>query len=1112
MKLKLSFSILELFLCLVLVLIASVVHACPSSCSDPLKCVEKCGDVVYTAGGTNLNKVRKWDKKPRNDTYANSGWTDMKPMTTPRRDFALVHVNGWLYAIGGNKGSFIEKIDLSDPNAQWYAVNESHPSIEKIDPQYRNNCGIFGMSTAVLESKIHVIGGKIKCDDNNSTHADAVVGGSCIINTANDDKIEDQPDSPPGTPRYHAVAKKIKHGEKAMIYLFGGCTENGNSSNLYQRYDGEKMEWKNIDSPKSEIQKPARASIIDFENYLYFFEKYSCNETEPAEKHIFPHVYNITGEKWIDGMSLDFGKVAKWHYPIWIRPSEYNGTLHVLRMSDTIIDNVNNTNLTVDNFSSTVLVRTPNFNGVDFICNGSGTTELEQTVLCKWYGEPVDEFILESNNKWEGQLMEFKNDKENNLLEQKINNESKLKQFYVQGKFDGELDGDKSYCIKQKFSKDCILNFINKHVTFPIIESMNQSQIPLQGKNIEVTGRRFHPNIKVQMGTFENGVFVGEVVNHTFIGTSNYTVQDIEKIKDLEKNEPNNFVESLIDKQRTLNVKTPNSSSFINKTWAEKYVTIILTNPDNGRSAIPCKETNRWDETFCWPGQKNSSMQNKQQFLYYTDPCKGKINVEGFYGSGNECQECPPGLFCPGGKRAWPEKGWWKFPDDEISLQVWPCTEPSTIRCKGHTDGNWDDQCGTGYTGMICARCEENYYLDTHECKSCKPDVTSYVGVFLTAGIFFGAIIILIGWGSISQMEQFTFFLVGLQQVIEAIRSASWSLPESFKDFINLLKVIALDYSFTRPDCIGSSNLEYSQYFLIVVVCFLCFVLFSILCALVYQFRHREAVEENWICSSGRNFRVKRALISSMHWSYLQLATVSAKVMNCADINGRSTLVIEPSTQCFTGSHVYAFVAALFVFGVLLAFPTYWAYSLHKLSKERRLNDKEVRETWSFLLYGIRNECYWFRVFPFFISMGLAWSATLANGAPNASYISAGTIFLWNVVVVVAFWPMATDSSNIKLLAWGLVQSGILNILLWVQLSYGSQWENGSLLAATIILNLIQVSFMIFALIVQKSTRGHPWVKIDELEMMQMKVTTATPQQRNHGDSIQVAFGTVAPT
>lgn len=68
---------------------------------------------IYVAGGEPaLASVELYD--PECDE-----WTDIKPMNRPRSAFALVALNGFLYAIGGN----VAVIEKYDPNeACWTDV------------------------------------------------------------------------------------------------------------------------------------------------------------------------------------------------------------------------------------------------------------------------------------------------------------------------------------------------------------------------------------------------------------------------------------------------------------------------------------------------------------------------------------------------------------------------------------------------------------------------------------------------------------------------------------------------------------------------------------------------------------------------------------------------------------------------------------------------------------------------------------------------------------------------------------------------------------------------------------------------------------------------------
>lgn len=87
----------------------------------------------------------------------------------------------------------------------------------------------------------------------------------------------------------------------------------------------------------------------------------------------------------------------------------------------------------------------------------------------------------------------------------------------------------------------------------------------------------------------------------------------------------------------------------------------------------------------------------------YTDPSSGACTnasdpafADCAFGGGALCRPCPAGALCPGGFRAWPQRGHWSAA--ESSAAVLPCVQPSARdKCLGWNAALAASQCGSGY-------------------------------------------------------------------------------------------------------------------------------------------------------------------------------------------------------------------------------------------------------------------------------------------------------------------------------------------------------------------------------------------------------------------------------
>lgn len=66
------------------------------------------------------------------------------------------------------------------------------------------------------------------------------------------------------------------------------------------------------------------------------------------------------------------------------------------------------------------------------------------------------------------------------------------------------------------------------------------------------------------------------------------------------------------------------------------------------------------------------------------------------FGTGGECRACPRGSMCPGGPRAWPQRGYWSAA--ESSATVLSCIQPDALgKCLGWNAALGAAQCGAPY-------------------------------------------------------------------------------------------------------------------------------------------------------------------------------------------------------------------------------------------------------------------------------------------------------------------------------------------------------------------------------------------------------------------------------
>ena len=126
--------------------------------------------------------------------------------------------------------------------------------------------------------------------------------------------------------------------------------------------------------------------------------------------------------------------------------------------------------------------------------------------------------------------------------------------------------------------------------------------------------------------------------------------------------------------------------------------------------------------------------------VYYTKHCIGfmdaTVDTAGWrdaesahlfaYSHPPRCIACPAGCFCPGGDRCRAMPGYYfegeALGDGLGAVATLPtkCAAPSLLRCTGWSAAIARTACGSGYSGIGCGECAENFYASLGTCEPCE--------------------------------------------------------------------------------------------------------------------------------------------------------------------------------------------------------------------------------------------------------------------------------------------------------------------------------------------------------------------------------------------------------
>jgi hypothetical protein len=160
--------------------------------------------------------------------------------------------------------------------------------------------------------------------------------------------------------------------------------------------------------------------------------------------------------------------------------------------------------------------------------------------------------------------------------------------------------------------------------------------------------------------------------------------------------------------------------------------------------------------------------------------------------------------------------------------------------------------------------------------------------------------------------------LVVLQQFTVVGTSASTHFPSGLARVFSILSILNFDIQFVKAGC-EIPKIDFVNAYWYTILIFFVASLGFILAAGI----RAATVKANIVASSGVG-RMKLWKRRSVHSLvilgaivYLQFCIRSLQALNCTERNGKSVLLVEPSTQCYKGSHL---VTASFIWIFLIVY------------------------------------------------------------------------------------------------------------------------------------------------------------------------------------------------
>ena len=415
----------------------------------------------------------------------------------------------------------------------------------------------------------------------------------------------------------------------------------------------------------------------------------------------------------------------------------------------------------------------------------------------------------------------------------------------------------------------------------------------------------------------------------------------------------------------------------------------------------------------------------------------------------SQFQVCPDGSSCPGGGRMWPGEGFWSR--SEVHAPIACDVEHACVGSLGTEDGypvafhasgaRVTSLCREGYAGRACASCAPGYAplagtcLAT--CNSKRSDliefvILCFVFVSLVVG---GSVGVAVAKRSVRVAQGAS--VVGAIQVLVlaarlCLRYASPFAPEWMVHVARVLSLVLLDADALKAECIVGSMSFLSRYWIMVgAVEVLGLALAVSVWVRGLRTPKGAVLDEASGDPVGIRGRGGVAVLVLLCVSFIPVVSMTMQGLACesephasGDGNGLF-LKVEPSTECFSGSHLLA-LPGLVLMGLvfLLGLP---CTSLGRTRVRRGLR------------VGMRSGLGWVRVVQLWsvvLCLGVVVFA-LGDGQSETKLFVIGCGLVVSLVCVGVFRPYAGTWLNVLHVAVFAVSSALIG---WAMDGQGWEW------------------------------------------------------------------------
>eukprot|EP00656_Telonema_subtile_P033297 TRINITY_DN3680_c0_g1_i3.p1 TRINITY_DN3680_c0_g1~~TRINITY_DN3680_c0_g1_i3.p1 ORF type:complete len:1199 (+),score=280.13 TRINITY_DN3680_c0_g1_i3:65-3661(+) len=363
-------------------------------------------------------------------------------------------------------------------------------------------------------------------------------------------------------------------------------------------------------------------------------------------------------------------------------------------------------------------------------------------------------------------------------------------------------------------------------------------------------------------------------------------------------------------------------------------------------------------------------------------------------------------------------------------LEVDTCPNPSA--CSG---GSETSQCSQGYTGDLCAQCEDGYGSAQYAplvCDSCpstalKVTLSTVLGLAVIAVGTYATVATI---SSVRATSILALLKIGLTHltVLAAVTNTEWAWKDGVQNVLEVLTTASSPIGHVYLDCVMGWSFEqqFAFYTSLPVVASLVVVAGCVL-----------ACKAGFSRLGGIKQTISTVAIFLVYTFMPQTLANLVKAFPCyGSLSGPDMMVYDPTTECWEGKFaapaLIGMLVLLLVAGWLLGFRAYQQragiQAITRATRELVTSTKDIQdldqldcEQFGFLYRGYKSECYLWELVPFSLKCLVLMIAT---ATPPTSDFSTRSLLLLliitgSVCLQVHFRPYAkrpAGASNLQAL------------------------------------------------------------------------------------------------